>query len=119
MPTEIQRLLVDQYGLKVQGKKFISNRKYSSEKELYSDVADIAELVLGQFRYDPLVDFSETWYALVFEEMLKKISSEEREEYQRMYWIKKYQNAKTEDEIEEYGEILRRYMYEDYERVKR
>lgn len=64
------------------------SEEFKSEEELYKKVGEVEKLIYGDFRYDPLKDFSQTGYVLVYEKMLGKISHEEAEEYQRDYYIR-------------------------------
>ena len=64
--------------------------KIDSEEELYKKIGEVEEAIYKGFRYDPLKDFSQTWYVLVYEKMLGKISHEEAKEYQRDYFIRTY-----------------------------
>lgn len=93
------------------------SKKYTNCEELYSDVKQIEDMAFGKFRYDPLVDFSETWYILVYEKMLKKISKEEREDYQRYFWGEKYLNIKDPERKKELESFLKYYMYDYYKKL--
>ena len=78
--TDNQRKSLVQAGFKLEGDYFISPT-YNSEKELFKAVNKVEKFLLGEYRYNPLVDFSETWYAYAFYKMLGDCS---------MYDVKRY-----------------------------
>ncbi len=86
-------------GLVKKGKNYYSIM-FDSEEELYKTIGAVEKAIYGEFRYDPLKDFSQTWYVLVYEKMLGKISHEEAKEYQRDYF------KRTHPDIAKYCGLL-------------
>lgn len=64
-----QRKSLIQAGFKLEGDYFISPI-YDSEKELFEAVNKVEKFLLGEYRYNPLVDFSETWFAYAIYKLL-------------------------------------------------
>lgn len=58
---------------------------YTTKEELYAAINKFEEKCFGEFRYNPLKDFSETWYALVICKMLGVLTEDELYEYNRQY----------------------------------
>lgn len=73
--------------------KSIGDFGYRIEKrgcaEVYQDIKFMEELVFGEFRYNPLIDFTDTWYALILWKMLD-IPESEVMEYQRKYMLENH-----------------------------
>lgn len=67
--NESQRKTLLQAGFKLEGIYFISPI-YNSEKELFEAVNKVEKLLLGDFRYNPYLDLSETWYAYALSSLL-------------------------------------------------
>lgn len=64
-----QRKSLIQAGFKLEGDYLISPI-YNSEKELFEAVNKVEKFLLGEYRYNPLVDFSDTWYAYAIYKLL-------------------------------------------------
>lgn len=64
-----QRKSLIQAGFKLEGDYFISP-VYNSEKELFEAVNKVEKFLLGEYRYNPLVDFSDTWYTYAIYKLL-------------------------------------------------
>lgn len=69
---------------------FRNNKIYSPEyadKQAMYDAIDLVEnYILGAYRYNPLADFSETWYAYVLYQFLGIGSAEDVVEFNRQYF---------------------------------
>lgn len=75
-----QRKSLIQAGFKLEGDYFISP-VYNSEKELFEAVNKVEKFLLEEYRYNPLVDFSDTWYAYAFYKLLGACSMNEVKQY--------------------------------------
>lgn len=78
------------------GREYIRSRRFSTKVDLYNALNMYENKYLKQFRYNPLVDFSETWYALVVDDFLGEVNLHE---YNRNYAIR------TEYEKVEYYQL--------------
>lgn len=58
-------------------------------KDVYRDVAFMEELVFGEFRYDPMKDFTDTWCILILWKMFG-VSEHDVMECQREYMVKNH-----------------------------
>lgn len=67
-------------------KGYLVSPEYNTEKEMYNAIQMIETMLFGEFRYNPLLDFSETWYALILWKMLS-LPEEDIMAYQRDYII--------------------------------
>lgn len=74
-------------GFKYSKKGYLISPKYNTEKEMYDAIKTIETMLFGEFRYNPLLDFSETWYALILWKMLD-LPEEDIMAYQRDYIIR-------------------------------
>jgi hypothetical protein len=63
---------------------------YKTQNELYTALADFENKYLGKFRYNPLNDFTETWYAYLVYKMLGYITAKDLEDYNRDFMISRY-----------------------------
>lgn len=83
--------------LEMQGYTNTGNRlkspKFNTEDEMVQELARVENLLLGKFRYNPLIDYSETWYAVVLCEVLGILTHQELEDYNRDYFKKNYPNV--------------------------
>lgn len=70
----------------------VCSPEFETTSEMYKALNAFETKYLGEFRYNPLVDFKETWYALVIQKMLGGISDEELHEYNREYMIKNHKD---------------------------
>ena len=70
-------------------KKRIFSPEYSTTREMYEALNKFETKYLGEFRYNPLIDFSETWYALVITKCLGG-SDLELMEYNRDFMIQNH-----------------------------
>lgn len=86
-----QRKSLIQAGFKLEGDYFISPI-YSSEKELFEAVNKVEKFLLGVYRYNPLIDFSETWYAYAFYKLLGACSMDEVKHYNVDFMKRKHPN---------------------------
>lgn len=64
--------------------------EFESTEEMYTALNAFEDKFLGKYRYNPLVDFSDTWYALVIQKMFGDISDVDLYEYNREYMIKNH-----------------------------
>lgn len=67
-------------------KGYLVSPEYNTEKEMYNAIQMVETMLFGEFRYNPLLDFSETWYALILWKMLS-LPEEDIMAYQRDYII--------------------------------
>lgn len=63
---------------------------YDTVAEMRNALDSFESKYLGSFRYNPLIDFQNTWYALVVQKMLGGISDVELYEYNRAYMLKNH-----------------------------
>lgn len=82
----VSRISLCNNGFKPNGGRLCSP-EYGTKAELYAALDAFEAKYLGSFRYNPLVDFSNTWYALVIQKMLGGISDTDLYEYNRVYMI--------------------------------
>lgn len=61
--------------------------KFSTKAEMYAELNRLEGVYLKEFRYNPLIDFKETWYAFVLCKVLGIISEEEMKAYNRIYHV--------------------------------
>lgn len=59
-----------------------------SEEEIYAKLVAYEKEEFGEFAYNPLHDFTETWYAYMLYAMLGTISEKELREYQKDYILR-------------------------------
>lgn len=98
----------------------IVSPKYESEREMYKEMKEFEVERIGKFRYDPYLDFSETWYVLIFWKVLGVINYEGVKKYQQEYFGREYIKAKETGDANremELKELLRRDMYDYYETI--
>ncbi|MBO5165975.1 MAG: hypothetical protein J6B90_05160 [Lachnospiraceae bacterium] len=98
----------------------IISPEYKSEKEMYEEMKKFELERIGAFRYDPYLDFTETWYVLVFWKVLGVINFEDVKKYQQEYFGREYIKAKEKGDADretELKELLRRDMYDYYETI--
>ena len=81
---ESQNLANRGYKVRI-GRKRIYSPVFATKKDMYDEIQRIETAYLGEYRYNPLVDFSDTWYAWVLSNMTNTITQDELEEYQRDY----------------------------------
>lgn len=89
--NESQRKALLQAGFKLEGIYFISPI-YDSEKELFEAVNKVEKFLLGKYRYNPLVDFSDTWYAYAIYKLLGACSMNEVMSYNADFMHRHYPN---------------------------
>lgn len=89
--SDSDKFILLQNGYKLEGDE-IHSPKFETTSEMYKALNAFETKYLGEFRYNPLVDFKETWYALVIQKMLGGISDEELHEYNREYMIKNHKD---------------------------
>lgn len=81
----------DRIALLQRGYKFKRGRVYSPEynsaDDMYTALNEFESKYLGAFRYNPLIDFTDTWYALILQKMLGLLSDADLYEYNRNYMI--------------------------------
>jgi hypothetical protein len=65
----------------------IRSGKYKDEASMRKALEDFETTYLGEYRYNPLEDYSDTWYAYIAQRMLGVISQDELEDYNRQYMI--------------------------------
>lgn len=85
---------------RVVGDGVYKSPKFNNADEMYKEINLIETKYVGEFRYNPLLDFSETWYALVLYKMLGIISYKELLEYNKDYMIRNHKD------IAEYYQLL-------------
>lgn len=66
--------------------EYVYSKKYNTEDEMYKAIEFVENIAFGEFRYNPLFDFTETWYALILWKMLD-LPEEDIMAYQRDYII--------------------------------
>lgn len=89
--SDSERVILSQNGYRLKEYKVYSP-EFETTSEMYKALNAFETKYLGEFRYNPLVDFKETWYALVIQKMLGGISDEELHEYNREYMIKNHED---------------------------
>lgn len=89
--NESQRKALLQAGFKLEGIYFISPI-YNSEKELFEAVNKVEKFLLGGFRYNPLVDFSDTWYAYAIYKLLGACSMNDVKLYNKDFIYRHHSN---------------------------
>ena len=70
------------------GTEYIRSKEFKSRESLFIELNKYEEKYLGAFRYNPLLDFEETWYALVIAEFIGGLSQLDIMEYNRDYIIR-------------------------------
>ena len=74
-----------QYQVKCRKKGYtLISPVFSTEKEMYQAIEEVETYFYGEFRYDPMLDMSETWYAFMLCKM-GLISEDQRKAYQKKY----------------------------------
>lgn len=68
----------------------ITSPSFNSRFELYRAVKDFEDRYMGEFRYRPLYDFSETFYAFVAWKMLKWVTEVDITEYNRDFLLRNH-----------------------------
>lgn len=92
--TEDEKVLEEykkkQYQVKCRKKGYtLISPAFSTKKEMYQAIEEVETYFYGEFRYDPMLDMSETWYALMLCKM-GLISEDQRKAYQRKYILQYY-----------------------------
>lgn len=94
------------------------SKEYKRMRDLYRDMKkfeeDNTQGLEGEiFRYDPINDYSYTWYVVVFWKVLGWINKEDADNYQKDFWFRKYENTDEGKEKEKLKELLMRNFYDD------
>lgn len=94
------------------------SKEYKHMRDLYRDMKkfeeDNTQRIEGEvFRYDPVNDYSFTWYVVVFWKVLGWINKEDADNYQKDFWFRKYENTEDRKEKEKLKELLMRNFFDD------
>ena len=86
VPDEDRRFFINQgYCL---NKNRIISPAFSSMDEMYKALNAYEKRYLGEYRYNPLSDFEETWYAYALFRFTNLYSAEDIMKYQRDYYLR-------------------------------
>lgn len=89
-PTSIlgdkDKILLLGKGFQIKGGR-LQSPEYKSLDDMYTALNEFETRYLGKFRYNPLIDFTDTWYALVIQKMFGDISDTDLYEYNRQYML--------------------------------
>lgn len=83
----VSREFLKKHGFEVKGKRVYSKR-YDTMAEMYDALNAFEMKCLGEYCYNPLVDYTDTWYALVIQKMFGAFTELELKEYNRDYMIR-------------------------------
>ena len=75
-----QRQALADLGYRFSG-KYIYSPKFGSEAELYAEIKRVETRYLMNYRYNPVIDYRDTWYAYVLYKMLGLVTKEELDAY--------------------------------------
>ena len=89
--SDDERLSLLSRKFQVIGGRLISP-EFNSEDDMYEALNAFESRHLGQFRYNPLIDFTDTWHALVIQKMLGDISDADLYEYNRNYMLSHHED---------------------------
>lgn len=105
------------YSFKVCGRtNCIYSPEFKTEEEMYAEINRLETLMLGEFRYNPVNDYRETWYAYVLYKMLGLVTKEELDAYVVGYFRRnpnKEVGIHTEDnskKVPTYADIVKYYQ---------
>lgn len=79
----------------VRGRKRIISPSYPTMSDCYQAVNQFEQKYFGGFNFNPLVNFEDTWYAIVLHKMIGLGTDTDIKDYNRDYW-KKYRPEDAE-----------------------
>lgn len=78
--NEVKELKAKGYKLKGD---YLYSPEFETESEMYGEIERIERMFMQDYRYNPVVDYSDTWYAYVLHKMLGLISKAELDAYNK------------------------------------